>query len=164
MIKLNLGAGKSTQPGYTNLDFYPHPTVNVVCDLKKGIPYPDESVDEVYSHHFIDYLDFTEAQQLMAECYRVLKKGGIVSHTIPDLQSAAEVMSEHGIDGNIWMRLILWGAMEGPDDTSIYKKSGFDHKLLRKYLEDAGFKDVRIMDNGPRDNIKNFDMTAVGVK
>ena len=164
MTKLNLGGGKSTRPGYTTLDIYPHPTVDIVCDLREGIPFPDESVDEVFSHHFIDYLDFTEVQGLMAECHRVLKNGGRVSHTIPDLQSASEVIAEHGIDGNIWMRLIFWGAMEGPNNTSIYKKSGFDHKLLRKYLEDAGFKDVRITDHGPRGNIKNFDMTAVGVK
>ena len=164
MTKLNLGGGKSTRPGYTTLDIYPHPTVDIVCDLREGIPFPDESVDEVFSHHFIDYLDFTEVHVLMVECHRVLKKGGRVSHTIPDLQSASEVIAEHGVDGNIWMRLIFWGAMEGPNNTSIYKKSGFDHKLLTKSFEDAGFKDVRITDNGPRGNIKNFDMTAVGVK
>lgn len=164
MKKINLGAGKETRPGYINIDFAPHPTVDIVHDLRNGIPFPDESVDEVISHHVIDYFSYPEVSKLIAECYRVLKKGGKCSHTIPDIRSAGETLAKHGLDA-IWVRDIFWGAMAGPNDTSIYKKSGFDQELLRRYFESVGFHDIQVINHGPRNEIhRNFDFTVIGTK
>lgn len=170
MTKLNLGAGFMQRPGYTNIDFYPHPSVDIVHDLREGIPFPDNSVDEVMSHHFLDYLDYPQAAKLLAECYRVLKPGGIVRHCVNDLRSCGLALHNYGLKA-LWMKEVFWGAMEGPNDTSIYKKCGFDQELLKEMLQGVGFRDVTIKNNGPRkiDNIPdaqydNFDFWAVGTK
>jgi len=171
MTKLNLGAGKEERLGYTNIDFSPHPTVHIVHDLRNGIPFPDESVEEVMSHHVIDYFSYPEVAKLLAECYRVLKKGGKCAHTVPDLRSAGEALHAYGIEA-LWMRDIFWGAMPGPNNTDIFKKSGFDQDLLKKYFEGTGFRSIEVINHGPRylENqppggvIKNFDFTVIGTK
>ena len=49
------------------------------------IPYPDRSVEVVYSSHMIEHLDRREAGAFLAEVRRVLRPGGIVRLAAPDL-------------------------------------------------------------------------------
>lgn len=55
-------------------------------DLRKGLPLSDETVDFIYSSHFIEHLSCTDAIKLLKECYRVLKRGGWIRIIVPDLQ------------------------------------------------------------------------------
>lgn len=48
------------------------------------LPFPDGSVHFVYSEHFFEHLFFDEAVALLAECRRVLTRGGVVRTVVPD--------------------------------------------------------------------------------
>ena len=72
--KLNLGCGKFRIEGHIGIDIKDHGQ-EVVWDLRNGIPFPDESVDDVYSCHFLEHLTDEEVIPLKAEIRRVLKKG-----------------------------------------------------------------------------------------
>jgi SAM-dependent methyltransferase len=50
---------------------------DVIHDLTV-FPYPfkDESIDAIYSSHFVEHLDGIERMKFMDECYRILKPGG----------------------------------------------------------------------------------------
>ena len=72
MVKLNIGAGITYIPGFTNVDIAPYADVTV--DLSKDkLPFEDDSVDVVFSYatleHIEDYLG------VLAEIHRVLKHG-----------------------------------------------------------------------------------------
>jgi len=56
-------------------------------DLRKGFPdYPDGSVDAIYGGQMIEHLQpHTEAPAFLLECYRMLKPGGRIRLTTPDL-------------------------------------------------------------------------------
>lgn len=58
--------------------------VDVVHDLTK-FPYPfaDESIDVIYTSHFIEHLDGRTRAKFMDECYRILKTGGKMRHIHP---------------------------------------------------------------------------------
>lgn len=58
--------------------------VDVVHDLT-NFPYPfaDESVDVIYTSHFIEHLDGRTRAKFMDECYRILKTGGKMRHIHP---------------------------------------------------------------------------------
>jgi hypothetical protein len=58
--------------------------VDVVHDLTQ-FPYPfaDNSVDVIYTSHFIEHLDGKLRAKFMDECYRMLKVGGKVRHIHP---------------------------------------------------------------------------------
>lgn len=55
-------------------------------DLRRGIPYPQGSMDVVYHSHVLEHFDRGDAIGLLAECRRVLKPGGVLRVVVPDLQ------------------------------------------------------------------------------
>lgn len=54
-------------------------------DLRKPLPWADGTFDAVYSAHLIEHLHRDEAKQLLRECLRVLKPGGVARMVVPDL-------------------------------------------------------------------------------
>lgn len=83
---LNLGCGGNTIPGWVNIDAdLPH-HVDILWNLCDGLPFiPDSSFDFIYSEHFLEHIDRKSALNLMSECRRVLKPGGVVRIAMPDL-------------------------------------------------------------------------------
>jgi SAM-dependent methyltransferase len=61
----------------------------ILWDLSKGIPFPDELFDAVYHCHLLEHLDREAAPGFLAECFRVLKPGGVLRVVVPDLESLA---------------------------------------------------------------------------
>lgn len=59
------------------VDFVKGEGIDIVHDLTK-IPYPfkDNSIDAIFSSHFVEHLDGHERAKFMEECYRILKPGG----------------------------------------------------------------------------------------
>jgi SAM-dependent methyltransferase len=55
-----------------------------------GLPFPDGSVEVVYSSHMLEHLDRAEASRFLAEALRVLRPGGIIRIGVPDLRSQVE--------------------------------------------------------------------------
>ena len=62
-------------------------------DLSYGIPLKDDVADYIYSSHFLEHLYRDDARHLLNESYRVLKKGGVVRISIPDLEYAIKLYS-----------------------------------------------------------------------
>jgi SAM-dependent methyltransferase len=57
-------------------------------DLEYGIPFADESVNYIYTSHWLEHLFLDHADRLLREAYRVLKVGGTVRICVPDLDFA----------------------------------------------------------------------------
>lgn len=83
-IKLDLGCGENKEEGFTGIDKKPGPEVDKVWDLEQGIPYPDNSVDIVRAHHFLEHMP--EPIKIMDEIWRVLKPGGELIFEVPSTE------------------------------------------------------------------------------
>jgi len=59
---------------------------DIIWDLRKGIPFPTNSVSKIYSHHFLEHLTYKECQKFLDECLRVLKIGGEFSVSVPNIR------------------------------------------------------------------------------
>lgn len=82
MPKLNLGCGRDIKEGYINLDFYKNEGVNVICDLNDGhLPFENNYFDEIQANHVFEHLPKWE--NILIECYRVLKPNGIITIRVP---------------------------------------------------------------------------------
>jgi predicted SAM-dependent methyltransferase len=55
-VKIDLGCGLSKMPGFIGVDRFALPGVEVVCDLDRGIPFADDSVDYVLASHALEHL------------------------------------------------------------------------------------------------------------
>ena len=57
-------------------------------DVRKGLPYADGSVEAIYVGQAIEHFNRrTEAPALLSECRRVLKPGGSIRLTTPDIRT-----------------------------------------------------------------------------
>ena len=71
-VVLELGCGNAAHPGRIGIDQVDLPSVEIVADLEKGLPFfPDSSVDEIHARSFFEHLENFEG--VMREIVRVLK-------------------------------------------------------------------------------------------
>src|SRR5689334_18726276 len=52
--RIDLGCGLSKTEGFIGFDRFQLPGVDIVCDLDKGIPLADNSVEYVLASHFLE--------------------------------------------------------------------------------------------------------------
>lgn len=84
--KLQLGAGGNVLPGWLNTDVEPHRPEVYQLDAASGFPFADDTFDYIFSEHMIEHMTFQQGQQMLAECFRVLKPGGRIRITCPDIE------------------------------------------------------------------------------
>ena len=75
-----MGTGDKKLPGYLNVDANPEVHPDLVLRIPP-LPFGDDSIDEIHASHFLEHV--SELVELMDECFRVLKSGGIMSIVVP---------------------------------------------------------------------------------
>lgn len=83
---LNIACGDRFHEDWINIDFYATSNKVKTTNILNGLPYEDNSIDVVYSSHFIEHLSPDQSNFVFRECHRVLKDGGIIRTVIPDLE------------------------------------------------------------------------------
>jgi predicted SAM-dependent methyltransferase len=79
-LKIEIGGGRNPKEGYKNVDIIEE--ADYVCNLEhESLPFKDESVKKIYSHHAFEHIENTIF--LMNECWRVLKWGGLLHIIVP---------------------------------------------------------------------------------
>lgn len=81
-VKLNIGCGKKYEKDFIGIDIRDCGQ-EIVWDVREGIPFPDESVDFIWSSHVMEHFTEDESENVLREMYRVLKPGGICQHRLP---------------------------------------------------------------------------------
>lgn len=81
---LDLGCGSHKQPGAIGVDRHRHAAVDVVAHLEHGLPFADDSVDQVYAIHFLEHV--RDLLHLMNEVHRVLRRDGVLHVMVPHWQ------------------------------------------------------------------------------
>lgn len=76
MVKIELGCGKTKNPGFIGVDRFNLPGVDIVADLNKSLPFDDSSVDVVFACHSLEHMD--DIQHTMKEIYRICKHKAFV--------------------------------------------------------------------------------------
>lgn len=82
-IKLNLGSGNKKLDEYINIDIDPECEPDFVLDINNGLPYDDNSIDEVRAHDFLEHIPLGKTIFVINEIWRVLKPGGTFEHFTP---------------------------------------------------------------------------------
>jgi SAM-dependent methyltransferase len=116
--KLHLGCGSKTPQGWLNLDgswnawLANYPLIRrflkafrivpqnlfdapwgkniFIHDVRKPLPFPNNSFSAIYASHLLEHLHLEEAKALLKECYRTLEPGGILRMVVPDLEAIVQ--------------------------------------------------------------------------
>ncbi len=84
MTKVHIGCGANVLPNWDNLDMEATGATKWCCP--DPLPYADNSVDAIYSQHFWEHVPLDQGEFLLRECARVLKPGGVIRISTPDLK------------------------------------------------------------------------------
>ena len=81
-IRLELGPSGRRMDGWTGVDL--NDECDIHHDLLKPLPFPDDCVAEIYSSHVLEHFHYLDVVELLAECNRILKPGGVFKVAVPD--------------------------------------------------------------------------------
>ena len=170
-FRLELGCGSFKRDGWIGIDIQGDPDIKL--DLSLPWPFPDGSVAEIHSEHFLEHLEYPrEVEHALSESLRVLKRGGMLSFSVPnlkpylqaycrnDLEFLREKVFDTPEDGKYdrcVMDVINWFALREGDHKYMYDD---ENSMLR--LREAGFSEVRTRDFDPsRDYNKRLSSVYV---
>jgi predicted SAM-dependent methyltransferase len=164
-LRLNLGSGFRPKDGWINIDLSDRATLTL--DLRRPLPFPDHSVERIYSEHFFEHLNYaqlddpaaraletpsslSEALTFLRECRRVLVSGGVLDLVVPDAECIVREYAArhrtpfpaHGWWGPAWcdtpLHCVNYVFRQGSEH-----KYAYDEETLASVLADAGFVNVR---------------------
>lgn len=86
--KLNLGCGTTfvNSDNWINFDYAPTNATVQQADLLAPLRLESGSVAVVYTSHFLEHVPRSLVPALLAECFRVLRPGGVIRLVLPDLE------------------------------------------------------------------------------
>ncbi len=139
-MKLHIG-GKESHPDWKILDIEQRPEVDYIGNASDLSQFEDESIETIYASHVLEHFYYGLNYELaftLSEWYRVLKKGGQLMISVPDLKALCLLYSRNDIDIEMRFRLmrIIFGSQTNQYDVH---KVGFDFDILCMFLADAGF-------------------------
>ena len=133
----------------------PHDLFFLLHDMRNGIPAETSALDIIYHSHFIEHLSNYECIPFLTECFRCLKKGGIMRFAVPDFELwcrkyiakdpaffdwykntyLGEAWDNHNTDAMVFSGMLFnWG-----------HKMAYDFETLALRLADVGFFDIKRM-------------------
>ena len=90
VLKLHIGCGTVYKQVWINIDNNSDNNISMLdfkWDLRKPLPFKDNSVDFIFNEHFFEHLTVKEGQKAIKDFYRILKSGGVMRIAMPDLDS-----------------------------------------------------------------------------
>jgi predicted SAM-dependent methyltransferase len=155
--RLNWGCGAHVAAGWINSDVKGEAGVDLVADIREGLPLETGSVDYAVSIHALPEFPYPELVPALEELRRVLKPGGTLRLALPDLQRGIDAYLRGDEDyfkvgkdevaslgGRFAVQMVWYG----------YSRSLFTADFAIELLERAGF-------TKPREC--SFGVTASGI-
>jgi len=121
-LKVIVGAGRTSQPGWHSLEESELDIRRAVDWLKHFQP---ASLDVILAEHVLEHLELREAALAVRNCYAMLRPGGRLRIAVPDGLHPDPRYIDWVMPGGIW----------NPDD----HKALYDYRSLSALLNGAGF-------------------------
>ncbi len=148
--RLHLGAGPVTLPGWLNTDVV---AGDIYLDLTRRFPLPDRSFAFVFGEHIIEHVGEKAGEDAIAEMLRILRPGGILRLTTPDLRKVLALYEDRNpaisrADYMDFLESITGKRHDRPAQllNTFVRMWGhqhiYDEEDLRAKLELAGFAEV----------------------
>lgn len=166
-VSIEVGAGDKKGVGeWLTIDVAPH--CDLYWDLRKGIPFPDDRINRIYSSHFFEHLAFPEIQNFLQECKRVLVPGGKFLICVPN----ARIYLEAYVKGE-FISSAYFGYEPAYNNTTRIDyvnytaymngehKYMFDQENLVFILKSAGFANVQLRDFDPDLDMAERDFESI---
>lgn len=133
-LMLNLASQGEVVPGFINIDKNPQKDGEITGDIR-DLEFDDDTVEIIVARNILQVFSHREVQKILLEWKRVLKPGGTIILSVPDLKSILEAYSVGNLDFDETQKAIF-GYQQNNFD---YFYNAFDENLLEKFLVGNGF-------------------------
>ena len=154
ITKLHLGCGANIIKDWLNTDISKDVIKKgkaVYLDVTKPFDISDSTFDYIFSEHLFEHLTYEEGMNMINECYRILKPGGVMRLSTPSLEFLIDLY--YHPDKEINKEYLKFDAKRANTPIgAVYAISHFhtawNHKIiydsdsLHNILINAGFKKV----------------------
>lgn len=173
---LNLGCGDITFEEFVNVDFGCNSKADLKADLRKTLPIDDNSVDGIFTEHTFEHLKYKHVDQLLKECYRIMKPGSIIRIIVPDISIFIKNYSSNNKTWfSNWERFMF---IESQSEERKYRRidtpiqaisfitqeyehiSCWDYETLELFMKRAGFSEIKqhsFMQGKNKKLLKDYD-------
>ena len=153
--KLQLGTSNSPIIGWLNTDVLPTNRRVAYLDATRRFPFNDDIFDYVYSEHMIEHIEHQSAVFMLRECFRVLKPGGKIRISTPDLKVYTSLQSkEKTASQNFYVDWVTERFMPDVDYckevfliNNAFRAWGhqflYDRETLKVTMTRIGFEDIK---------------------
>jgi predicted SAM-dependent methyltransferase len=135
---LQIGAGRHYLEGWLKTDLEPTDLETVYVDARKRLPFDTETFDYIVAEHLIEHLEYRDAMVMLKECFRVLKKNGVIRVSTPNILLTHQLMSPPLTA--VLKRYVVWsnGTFDGHIDTTsaTHVVNRLQHAWGHKFLYD----------------------------
>jgi len=138
-LMIHLGSQGVLLDGFENLDAQPQSDKEIPCDVRK-LPYPSDSADMIVAIDLLQVFSHRETDAVLTEWARILKKGGVMILSVPDLK----IILQEYYNGNLPITDVnqyLFGKQMNDYD---YHYNSFDELSLQRHLQAAGLQVIEI--------------------
>lgn len=160
------------QPNYNFIMFAKNNRIRRL-DVRKKLPFDNESIDFAYSSHMVEHLYRKDAVSFLTEVHRILKVGGRIRLVLPDLEKLIELYNQTKDADNFMKSSLLF---EFEESNSFNKLKMFflgprrhqwmyNSKSLITLIEAIGFKEIVSLNPGETetDDIGSLNLFEGGV-
>ena len=174
-IKLELGSWKRIgMEDWVTTDI--NGNGDLQLDLSQPIPFPDNAIEKIYSSHLIEHFSYPSPMlNLLRECNRILKPGGVFSVAVPNARIFLDAYMDDsdfdrekycafdvGLSYKTRIDYVNFVAHMGGEHRHL-----FDEDNLLMILEEAGFSHVKLREFDPsmdREDRRHDSVYAQGRK
>lgn len=143
-VRLLLGGRTTRIPGFTNVDLFEGPEVDIRTDASDLSMFKDGEAEELYCSHILEHFPHVRTVKVLREWRRVLRKDGKAYIAVPDFDAVIRIYLKMGLCD--WVKNMLYG--DQIYDLAFHY-APFTFASLAKALTDAGFSDVRRIKDMP---------------
>jgi predicted SAM-dependent methyltransferase len=136
------------------LDIDPAVAPDLVCSMTDMASVASDSVDAIWSSHNLEHLHRHEVPRALSEFLRVLRPGGLLLMTLPDLQRVAELVVADRLEDEAYLSPsgpitpldMMFGHTPSLANGHMFMahKTGFTGGSLERLLGESGFCDIRL--------------------
>jgi predicted SAM-dependent methyltransferase len=158
--KLQIGTSNNILDGWLNTDCFLNHSPIVYLNATRRFPFDANTFDYVMAEHMIEHVEYEEAQTMLRECLRVLKPGGRVRFSTPDMGVLLALHAREKTDAQRnyteWIIATLMPEVRECKDAFVINNAFhfwghrflYDQETLHHALRSAGFREIKFYKPG----------------
>lgn len=138
-MKLYVGARDYRPEGFVTVDISADQNPDIVADIRDLSPIETDSCDEIVAGAVLEHIDWPDGFLALSEFARVLKIGGILKVSVPDMDLMVRMLLS---GDSAWHIMGLVYGVGGRENTFEQHRYGYTVGMLVDVFETLGFGEI----------------------